>query len=76
MKIKTRVGNIPEPDDLIGRDRLLDRIWGLLPANNILLLAPRRFGKSGVMRHMTLKPRAGFAPVPLEKRIPRLPRPH
>ncbi|MBI3268774.1 MAG: hypothetical protein HYZ53_07110 [Planctomycetes bacterium] len=41
MEIKTRVGNTPEPDDLIGRDRLLSRIWSLLPEKNILLLAPR-----------------------------------
>ena len=38
----------------------------MLEANNILLLAPRRFGKSGVMRHVLLHPRPGFLPLSFE----------
>jgi len=57
------VGNIPEPDQLYGREELILTLWRQVQANNILLLAPRRFGKSGIMRHVLLKPRPGFLPL-------------
>lgn len=60
------VGNTPEPEELYGRDDLVARIWRQIPRNNILLLGPRRFGKSGVMRHLLRLPRDGFVPVHLD----------
>lgn len=60
------VGNIPEPDQLYGRDELIANLWRQIRNNNILLLAPRRFGKSGVMRHVLLRPSPGFLPVYLD----------
>ena len=44
----------------------IDHLWKLLEGNNVLLLAPRRFGKSGVMRHILLKPQADFLPLSFE----------
>jgi hypothetical protein len=66
MSRRNLVGPIPEPDELYGRDDLLDHIWRQIEGNNILLLAPRRFGKSGVMRHMLLHPRDGYLPLDFE----------
>ena len=60
------VGQIPEPDELYGRTDFIDHLWKLLEGNNVLLLAPRRFGKSGVMRHILLKPQANFLPLSFE----------
>ncbi|MBM4094542.1 MAG: hypothetical protein FJ276_34825 [Planctomycetes bacterium] len=60
------VGNIPEPDQLYGRDELIANLWRQIRNNNVLLLAPRRFGKSGVMRHVLLRPSPGFLPVYLD----------
>lgn len=60
------VGQIPEPDELYGRDSFIKHLWQMLEGNNILLLAPRRFGKSGIMRHVLLKPRAGYLPLSFE----------
>jgi hypothetical protein len=60
------VGNIPEPEQLYGRDDLIANLWRQIGSNNILLLAPRRFGKSGVMRHVLLRPRPGFLPIYLD----------
>lgn len=60
------VGPIPEPDELYGRTELLENLWQQIAGNNILLLAPRRFGKSGVMRHVLLRPQKGFFPLYLE----------
>jgi uncharacterized protein len=64
--IRSLVGQIPEPDELYGRAEFIEHLWKLLEGNNVLLLAPRRFGKSGVMRHILLKPRPGFLPLSFE----------
>jgi hypothetical protein len=56
-------GNVPEPEELYGRQSLLDNLWRAIAANNILLLAPRRFGKTGVMGHVLKQPRPGYLPV-------------
>ncbi|MBM3855000.1 MAG: hypothetical protein FJ399_17905 [Verrucomicrobia bacterium] len=62
---KTRiiVGPIPEPNELVGREQFIANLWRQLDGNNVLLLAPRRFGKSGVMRHILLRPQNGFLPI-------------
>src|SRR3989304_6203784 len=65
-KARCLVGQIPEPDELYGREEFIQHIWRLIEANNILLLAPRRFGKSGVMRHILLNPQAGYFPLSFE----------
>lgn len=59
-------GSIPEPDELYGRDDLIGYIWQQLAGCNILLLAPRRFGKSGIMRHMLLRPHEGYLVLDFE----------
>ena len=63
---RSLVGQIPEPEELYGREDFIEHLWRLLEGNNILLLAPRRFGKSGVMRHVFLQPRANFLPLSFE----------
>ena len=62
-KTRSLVGQIPEPEELYGREDFIDHLWRMLEANNILLLAPRRFGKSGVMRHVLLNPRPRYLPL-------------
>ena len=59
-KTRSLVGLFPEPEELYGREDFINHLWRMLEANNILLLAPRRFGKSGVMRHVLLHPRSGY----------------
>ena len=53
-KIRSLVGQIPEPEELYGREDFIEHLWRLHEGNNVLLLAPCRFGKSGVMRHIFL----------------------
>jgi hypothetical protein len=65
-RTRSLVGQIPEPEELYGREDFIDHLWRMLEANNILLLAPRRFGKSGVMRHVLLHPRPGYLPLSFE----------
>jgi hypothetical protein len=62
-KVRNIVGHIPDPDELYGREDLLANLWRQIEGNNILLLAPRRFGKSGVMRHVLLLPKEGYFPI-------------
>ncbi|MBU2548080.1 MAG: hypothetical protein KKB20_06720, partial [Proteobacteria bacterium] len=66
MKLRSIPGGVPEPDELIGRGHLLDVLWNQLAGNNILLIAPRRFGKTGVMRHVLKRPRANYLPIYLD----------
>jgi hypothetical protein len=48
---------------LYGREELVSHVWRQIHGNNILLLAPRRFGKTGVMRHILLNPRSDYLPL-------------
>ena len=66
MKLRSIVGQIPDPDDLIGREETIEHLWQQIETSNILLLSPRRFGKSGIMRHVLLRPRAGYLPLSFE----------
>jgi hypothetical protein len=63
---RSLVGQIPDPEELYGREEFIDHLWQLIERNNILLLAPRRFGKSGVMRHVLMRPRADFLALSFE----------
>lgn len=57
------VGPIPEPENLHGRRKTIRDAWSLLKENNLLLLGPRRFGKSGVLRHLLRFPQHGALPL-------------
>ncbi len=65
-KIRNIVGNVPDPEELYGRAEFIDHLWRQIEGNNLLLLAPRRFGKSGVMRHVLLRPRDQYLPIYLD----------
>jgi len=66
MAVRNIVGNVPEPDELYGREHLIGHLWRQIQGNNILLLAPRRFGKTGIMRHVWMKPQKGYLPLYFE----------
>ena len=61
--MRINAGNVPEPDELYGREHLLEYLWEQLASHNLMLIAPRRFGKTGMMRHVLKKPRDGFLPL-------------
>jgi hypothetical protein len=63
---RSLVGQIPDPEELYGREEFIEHLWRQIEGNNILLLAPRRFGKSGVMRHVLLRPRPNYLPLSFE----------
>jgi len=56
------VGQIPRGKDFYQRDRIIKRIYRRLEAgNHIFLSAPRRAGKTSIMRYMEENPEDGFA---------------
>lgn len=63
MTLRNLPGGVPEPDELIGRDHLIDVLWHTLEGNNVLLIGPRRFGKTAILRHVLKRPRQGYLPL-------------
>ncbi len=58
--VRNIVGTVVRGDDLFGRDNFIEQIWQKLETTNILLAAPRRFGKTSVMYNLLDQPRSGF----------------
>lgn len=58
--VTNRVGSPVRGVDFYGRDRFVDLIWEKLKAGNVLLAAPRRFGKTSVMYRLMDEPRYGY----------------
>lgn len=58
--VVNRVGAPVRGRDFYGRDGLVELIWQKLKVGNILLAAPRRFGKTSVMYRLIDEPRFGF----------------
>lgn len=44
------VGGVPRGEDYFGREDLIENLWARLKRDNVLLVAPRRFGKTGAIR--------------------------
>ncbi len=57
------VGSVPRGDDYFGQKVLIDNLWAKLSHNNILLAAPRRFGKTAAMYRLLDEPRVDFVPL-------------
>lgn len=54
------------PENVIGRDELIAKIWKRLAKKSIRFTAERRVGKTTVMTKMTAEPEAGFEVLFLE----------
>jgi len=57
------VGGVPRGEDFFYQEAVIESIWSKLNRNNILLEAPRRFGKTGIMFRLKDKPRGRFKPI-------------
>ena len=55
--VTNRVGSPVRGKDFFGRERFVDLVWQKITHGNILLAAPRRFGKTSVMYRMIDEPR-------------------
>lgn len=55
------IGKVPRGEDFFRRPEITNRLWNIVEAgHHILLLAPRRFGKSGILYHMEDNPKTGW----------------
>lgn len=57
------VGSPPRGGDYFGQDSFVDTLWERLDKGNVLLAAPRRFGKTGAMFQLLDEPREGFRAI-------------
>jgi hypothetical protein len=57
------VGSVPRRGDYFGREELIETLWSRLQHSNVLLVAPRRFGKTGAMYRLLDEPRETFRPL-------------
>jgi hypothetical protein len=62
--VKSVIGQIPTGEDCYGRDAEIAEAWNKVErGESLLLLAPRRSGKSAIMQAMHDQPRSGWAVV-------------
>lgn len=50
------------PDEVLGREILIEDLWNCLERQSILLTAERRMGKTSILHVMQARARAGFLP--------------
>lgn len=60
------VGTPARGDDFFDREELVETLWERLDGGNILLAAPRRFGKTSLMYRLLDQPRPGWKPVHID----------
>lgn len=61
MTLRANPGGRIPPDQVIGRDHLIARIWHILERQSVLLTAERRMGKTSIIQKMVNQPpRAGL----------------
>jgi hypothetical protein len=61
--LRVNPGGGLSPEEIVGRDDLIEEIWRGLSRQSILLTSERRMGKTSVMQKMLAEPRAGFCPI-------------
>lgn len=60
------VGSVPRGEDYFGQEALIESLWSRLERDNVLLLAPRRFGKTAAMYRLLDAPQGAYRPVYLD----------
>lgn len=61
--LRNIVGPPARGDDFYDREALVELLWNRLAAGNVLLAAPRRFGKTSLMYRLLDEPRNGWKPI-------------
>lgn len=61
--IQNIVGSPARVTDFFNREELIELLWNRLETGNVLLAAPRRFGKTSLMYHLIDHPKQGWKPV-------------
>ncbi|MEM8722986.1 MAG: AAA family ATPase [Cyanobacteria bacterium P01_G01_bin.39] len=61
--MKTNPGGIVAPQDVVGRDKLIAKIWMILEQQSLILSAERRMGKTTIIKKMEAE--AGDSRIPI-----------
>jgi len=64
--VRNIVGAPVRDDDLFGREDFIQLLWTKLEVTNVLLTAPRRFGKTSVMYHLYDHPQNDYRVIHLD----------
>ena len=64
--MRNMVGGVPTGEDFFDREDIVQEIWHRLDTDNILLVAPRRFGKTGIMFKLKDDPKDDFVVCSLD----------
>jgi hypothetical protein len=67
--MKTNPGGQLEIGEIIGRDKLVDRLWKILARQSLILTAERRMGKTHVLKKLMANLPAGVLAIP--EQLPR-----
>jgi hypothetical protein len=58
--MRTNPGGVLAPDEVVGRDRLIEKLWRILARQSLVLTAERRMGKTSIVRKMEAQPQHGM----------------
>jgi hypothetical protein len=58
--MKTNPGGALAPNEVVGRDRLIERLWSILERQSLVLIAERRMGKTSIVKKMEAEPQPGM----------------
>jgi hypothetical protein len=61
--MKCNPGGYIPPSEVVGRDRLIKRLWGILERQSLVLSAERRIGKTCVITKMVAEAPTGRLPI-------------
>ena len=63
MTFEITLGQPVKGKDFFDREETIMEIWNSLERTSVLLVAPRRFGKTSIMRKLSDNPKNGFKPL-------------
>jgi hypothetical protein len=58
--MKTNPGGALAPNEVVGRDRLIEKLWSILERQSLVLTAERRMGKTSIVKKMAAEPQRGM----------------
>ncbi len=58
--MKTNPGGALAPNEVVGRDRLIEKLWSILERQSLVLTAERRMGKTSIVKKMAAEPQSGM----------------
>lgn len=61
--MKSNPGGHIAPENIFGRDSVIDKIWDVLDGQSIYMNAERRIGKSSILTKLDAEPRSGWWPA-------------